>query len=458
MLARWLVGELGSGSIADYYDLPERYLWAKIAVAAGAPRSEADYISLPKQHVWKAIYDVVSGSSLGTIDWSEKQALGHIAAAYRGDTGDAGALATYIDWPWRYQVASIIGGAGTPVVPFAPTDIPNIRVWFDANENVKSFAGNNFTDEIASFAITGSIYSEDNGTYNVDYTEGLINGRNRYRYNNGGGEAGSNYGLVYWNGTQWVYELWEVPSDGDPGVVRTNYGTGNTTYPWNATWSMGTFTRTPTTVDISATNNQSVVKWYNRVVAGGPVIQNTLAAQPIYETNVYGKKVLSFNADSISGNGAASANWGSEYSVYCVATNLGGSTSFNGAFATSHSTITSQRRGALGGSTTGGVLAFTNGTQRNSTLSVSTATFAVWSYRFTTSGGSVALGKNKTFESLAGAGSSPSPFTNFMIGTAGGSNSSITKIGEIIGYSGNHNEATANQIIDYLAAKWGIAL
>ena len=108
MLARWLVGELGSGSIADYVSLPERYLWAKIAVAAGAPRSEADYISLPKQYVWKAIYDVVSGSSAGTIDWVEKQALGHIAAAYRGDTGNPANLATYIDWPWRYQVASII--------------------------------------------------------------------------------------------------------------------------------------------------------------------------------------------------------------------------------------------------------------------------------------------------------------------------------------------------------------
>ena len=44
MLAKWLVEELGSGSIADYYDLPERYLWAKIAVAAGASRPEADYV------------------------------------------------------------------------------------------------------------------------------------------------------------------------------------------------------------------------------------------------------------------------------------------------------------------------------------------------------------------------------------------------------------------------------
>jgi hypothetical protein len=110
MLAKWLVEELGSGSIADYWTLPERYLWAKIAVAAGAPLPEANYISLPKQYVWKAIYDAVSESSLGTIDWSEKQALGHIAAAYRGDTGNPASLATYIDWPWRYKVSSIIDG------------------------------------------------------------------------------------------------------------------------------------------------------------------------------------------------------------------------------------------------------------------------------------------------------------------------------------------------------------
>ena len=94
--------------ISKYYDLPERYLWAKIAVAAGGPKDEAAYIGLPKQYAWKDIYDAVSGSSLGTVDWVEKQALGRIAAAYRGDTANPENLATYIDWPWRYQVASII--------------------------------------------------------------------------------------------------------------------------------------------------------------------------------------------------------------------------------------------------------------------------------------------------------------------------------------------------------------
>jgi hypothetical protein len=179
--------------ISNYHDLPERYLWAKIAVAAGGPKTEADYISLPKNYAWSDIYNTVSGdvaqstvvvsgaasangsyayvgleggrpkyelninfsiswdsgNSKWTIladgnvvtsssnvsypwlatgwigdfsttdlaltpqtpnhtDWSENVALGHIAAAYRGDTANPANLATYIDWPWRYKVASII--------------------------------------------------------------------------------------------------------------------------------------------------------------------------------------------------------------------------------------------------------------------------------------------------------------------------------------------------------------
>ena len=94
--------------LSNYYDLPERYLWAKIAVAAGGPREEAAYISLPKNYAWSDIYNAVAGSSGNHTDWSENVALGHIAAAYRGDTGTPANLATYIDWPWRYKVASII--------------------------------------------------------------------------------------------------------------------------------------------------------------------------------------------------------------------------------------------------------------------------------------------------------------------------------------------------------------
>lgn len=184
---------------SNYYSLPERYLLAKIAVAAGGPKTEATYISLPKNYVWSDIYNAISGDIANSIvvvsgagteavngayarngtvggkpsylydgnslewsigsakwiivdgstgdavytsddnvtypwqvttwaafndgisplpiltpqtpnhtDWTENVALGHIAAAYRGDTGNPANLATYIDWPWRYKVASII--------------------------------------------------------------------------------------------------------------------------------------------------------------------------------------------------------------------------------------------------------------------------------------------------------------------------------------------------------------
>lgn len=108
MLAKWLVNLQYSGSIDDYWTLPEKYLYAKIAVASGASRSEADYISLPDRYVWSDIYKAVSGSNVDTIDRGEKEALGWIAAAIRGDNNNPAAVATYVDWQWRYQVASII--------------------------------------------------------------------------------------------------------------------------------------------------------------------------------------------------------------------------------------------------------------------------------------------------------------------------------------------------------------
>ena len=205
--------------ISNYYSLPERYLWAKIAVAAGGPKTEADYISLPKNYAWSDIYNAVSGDIANSTvvvsglsdsqlngnyvydgdvnerpsyrlnanttiawdnniskwqinysgdlsesssnvtypwlatgwsnegidptgivlipqtpnhtDWSENVVLGHIAAAYRGDTANPANLATYIDWPWRYKIASIIGGV---TVPFSPNDISGLQLWLDGSD------------------------------------------------------------------------------------------------------------------------------------------------------------------------------------------------------------------------------------------------------------------------------------------------------------------------------------
>jgi hypothetical protein len=188
MLSQWLVRELGSGSIANYVTLPERYLWAKIAVAAGAPKTEEDYISPPKQYVWKDIYDAVSGSSLGTIDWSEKQALGHIAAAYRGDTANPANLATYIDWPWRYQVASIITSLAAPTT-------------FNA------------------VIVSGAGTSSSNGTYQFSEIGG--GGKAQFTKNGSGNSVG-------WDGIAWfIY---------DDDLGDDSYrSSSDTEFPWQAT-------------------------------------------------------------------------------------------------------------------------------------------------------------------------------------------------------------------------------
>ena len=172
MLARWLIEELGSGSVANYYDLPERYLWAKIAVAAGAPREEAAYISLPKNYAWSDIYNAVAGSSGNHTDWSENVALGHIAAAYRGDTGNPANLATYIDWPWRYKVASIIGGISPSGSVFPSNGL--LAFWklddlTDASGNGNSLTNNNGVTFVAGKVGNAASMSKGNESYLTSY-------------------------------------------------------------------------------------------------------------------------------------------------------------------------------------------------------------------------------------------------------------------------------------------------
>lgn len=178
MLAKWIIGELGSGSIADYWSLPERYLWAKIAVAAGGPKTEATYISLPKNYVWSDIYNAISGSSEPHTDWTENVALGHIAAAYRGDTGNPANLATYIDWPWRYKVASIIDSISA------------------------------CSDNQANLLIDGKVLVKSAGT------------EPRFSYNLGSF-------TVSWSGGLWVYDDTSIP-------ITLGTATSEELYPWLA--------------------------------------------------------------------------------------------------------------------------------------------------------------------------------------------------------------------------------
>ena len=119
-----LIGE-GLNQIAIYlfysldYDGSEGFGWFVYSDDLGvsfavSPNENVEY---PWNATGWEVYDYGSGSPVITespaqtpnhTDWSENVALGHIAAAYRGDTGTAANLATYIDWPWRYKVASII--------------------------------------------------------------------------------------------------------------------------------------------------------------------------------------------------------------------------------------------------------------------------------------------------------------------------------------------------------------
>lgn len=166
-------------------------------------------------------------------DWSENVALGHIAAAYRGDTENPEALATYIDWPWRYKVASIIKPA-EPVQTTWDLEVfvtsltndnrfqvalfgtgPNITVdWGDGTSNVYTTTGTKlktytalgkFTVKISgSFAANGRITIPriGNGLYalstsiipvipNLVSFESTFSGQNSL----GGGFFGTKFGI-----------------------------------------------------------------------------------------------------------------------------------------------------------------------------------------------------------------------------------------------------------------------
>jgi hypothetical protein len=201
-----------SPTIADYWTLPERYLWAKIAVAAGAPKDEAAYIGLPKQYAWKDIYNAVSGSSLGTIDWTEKQALGHIAAAYRGDTANPEALATYIDWPWRYQVASIITQLASEEEP-----VPN---------------GNGGPTTFNAVIVSGAGSTEANGTYSET---GEYEGKKYYNL------QGSD---PFTSSVMWDSAVWNI-FDEFSGAMYTS--SEDVEFPWLVeTWIVFDFGQSPT--------------------------------------------------------------------------------------------------------------------------------------------------------------------------------------------------------------------
>lgn len=105
-LARWLIKVNGSGTVNEYATLPDRYLYAKIAVAYGCPLDETSYISQPIIYAINAIYRKVAGSSDNGLLFDDmKSGLGSVVAAIRGDQNISERLGFYIDLPEKYQLA-----------------------------------------------------------------------------------------------------------------------------------------------------------------------------------------------------------------------------------------------------------------------------------------------------------------------------------------------------------------
>jgi hypothetical protein len=326
MLAQWLVNVQYSGSVADYYTLPEQYLWAKIAVAEGAPKSEADYISLPKQYVWKAIYDAVSGSSLGTIDWSEKQALGRIAAAYRGDTGNPANLATYIDWPWRYQVASIITAETTDSDVLAFAELSGATDIEPLNTFVKETKDLGYWDDMVFWPMKSA---QNAGTGTTLYSLGGLATLNGTLVNGPtwdtegilfGADSGKRIDLPASSdlatGTgNYTIELWMyLNTNAQFAFIETNpigsEGSRDNGFIWYAETSMQTkFFVDANNIIESAENVIPVEEWFHAaIVRNGNTTTIYINGQDVGNTNT------TYNATAASG--------GSNFGTFCDASSL----------------------------------------------------------------------------------------------------------------------------------------
>jgi len=317
MLSQWLVNELGSGSVADYITLPERYLWAKIAIAAGAPLDEASYISLPKQYVWKAIYDSVSGSSLGTIDWSEKQALGHIAAAYRGDTGNPANLATYIDWPWRYQVASIIIYTSTDsdvlafIAASGATDIEGLDAFVKGVKNLGLW------ESMVAWPLRSS---QNAGTGTTAYSLGGLGTNNGTLVNT---PTWGIDGVIFNGSNQRITSNDTIPISGDASrtlMTVSNSNTGNL----NAIAALSSATSLEKSWGILHFPNNTTLTGWDGVAANNSTIGNVTAN--LFSSASYGWDGSRFGTingiQTLSGGGASAPNTDTNCNLNIGATNV----------------------------------------------------------------------------------------------------------------------------------------
>lgn len=350
-----------------------------------------------------------------------------------------------------------IPGRGAPPIPFAPTDLPDLELWLDAGEGVINTLGNNFTDANRTITVSGFPTTPEGATIGGSNQSptGLVNGRNRYNVSVGGNLDGG-LGTLSWNGTQWQIEA--VVFAGDNTNYYYYYGVGDTTYPWQATWADGTVSPTATTFDIPATNDQSVALWVNKVSGKPNLNQPTLASQPVFKSNVFGRKAVFFNGDALHNSNFST--FGQEYSYYLVSTSLLGSTTTAVNPAIRIGTATGGfSRGFFGANSTS--LAVQNATTIKATTLSRTVTnsSAVFSARFNLSSGIANVGRNLSFQQTTGNATSSASNTTILIGAANTSGSTApinSNFSEVLVYRATHDETTANQIINYLVQKWNI--
>jgi hypothetical protein len=341
------------------------------------------------------------------------------------------------------RTANIFSGAS-----FLPTDLPELELWLDANEGVLNFVGNNFTDATASIEVVWSGVTSGQTAFVLNQ----INGKNSY-----GSTAGGIGLYIQFTGTRWFVEGYDVSGEDVQYLGVSLASLGNEDYPWQATWPSGTtVTRTATTVDDPAANDETVTRWDN-LVSGKPNLSQLSAnLQPVFKSNVNGRKAVFFNGDVLSSSEFSS--FGQQYSYYLVATNLAGSSgSISGAIRLGTSSITT--RGMFGG--TGTFIGAHNGTSRVSTLSNDAGGHNIWSARFNVgNSGEAIVGSKKTHQTLASVGTSSANFSTLLLGAtnSAGANAITSNYSEVLVYRAFHDETTANKIIDYLAAKWSITL
>ena len=165
-----------------------------------------------------------------------------------------------------------------------PSDKIGLLGWFDSNEsqnviNTIGITDNNATITTTGFPTNASLNKATDGNGNVGYAN-IIDG--------------TAYGIAKINNAWKYVSIYYFSGDEDNGsfmgpfteVTPSIVATGNTQYPWQATWPAGkTVVRNGVANDVVATNGQKIISWKNKVTGKQAALQNTLSLQPVLSSD-----------------------------------------------------------------------------------------------------------------------------------------------------------------------------